>query len=205
MFTKPRNIESAFQLTRGICVVVILCAFGFCAYVKYESGKELKRAESKLYVLFAGKVFEAVASDRKENVPVEARDHVRTFHECLFTLAPDEKVIQGNISRSLYLADGSAKAFYDNLRESGYYGGVIAGNISQEIIVDSITLDMQRYPFYFRCYSTLRIIRPSSIVTRNLITEGDLRNVGRSDHNPHGFLIERWATLENRDLKIESR
>jgi hypothetical protein len=27
----------------------------------------------------------------------------------------------------------------------------------------------------------------------------------RSGNNPHGFLIERWSTIENKDLKIEKR
>jgi hypothetical protein len=60
-------------------------------------------------------------------------------------------------------------------------------------------------PYLFRCYATLKIIRSTSAVTRSLITQGYLRNVSRSDHNPHGFLIERWETLENKDLKIETR
>ena len=37
------------------------------------------------------------------------------------------------------------------------------------------------------------------------ITEGFLRNVARSDNNPHGFLIERWRVLENKDLKTLNR
>ena len=49
------------------------------------------------------------------------------------------------------------------------------------------------------------IIRATSTVTRNLITEGYLRNVSRSDNNPHAFLIEKWKTLENRDIKAEKR
>jgi hypothetical protein len=42
-------------------------------------------------------------------------------------------------------------------------------------------------------------------VTRDLVTEGWLRNISRSDNNPHGFLIERWNTIDNRDLKVENR
>jgi hypothetical protein len=32
-----------------------------------------------------------------------------------------------------------------------------------------------------------------------------LRNTGRSDNNPHGFLIEKWTILDNSDLKVEAR
>lgn len=161
--------------------------------------------QSKVYILANGKALEAYASDRKENIPVEARDHVKTFHQYFFTLDPDDKVIQFNITKALYLADASAKREYDNLKENSYYANIIAGNISQEIRIDSLTVSINEYPYYFRCYATQNIIRTTSTVSRNLITEGYLRNVSRSDNNPHGFLIERWTTIENRDLKIENR
>ena len=131
-----------------------------------------EREQGRVYVLTSGKVLEALASDRKENIPVEARDHIRSFHEYFFTLAPDEKVINANLARALYLADGSAKELYDNLKENGFYAGNVSGNINQEIGVDSITLDTNTSPFYFRCHATQRIIRPTTLVTRELVTEG---------------------------------
>ena len=103
------------------------------------------------------------------------------------------------------MADGSAKRTYDDLRENGYYAGIISGNISQRLTVDSIQVVTDNYPYRFRCYGRQEIVRPTSILTRSLVTEGQLRNVSRSDNNPHGFLIERWETIENRDLKTENR
>ena len=103
------------------------------------------------------------------------------------------------------MADASAKKQYNILKETGYYSNIIAGNISQQISIDSITVDIKVKPYFFHCYGIEKIIRPNSIVTRNLITKGYLRNVSRSDNNPHGFLIERWETLENKDIKTENR
>lgn len=205
MYGKSRNIESSFRLIRMSCVVLVLACFGFAAFTFYRASEEIGRAEGRVYVLAAGKVMEAIASDRRDNVLVEARDHVKTFHWLFFTLDPDEKVINDNLGRALYLADGSAKREYEALKESGYYAGVITGNISERIAVDSIRLDMTAYPFYFRLHGTETITRPTSTVTRDLVTEGYLREVSRSDNNPHGFLIERWAILSNRDLKTEGR
>jgi conjugative transposon TraK protein len=205
MFQQAKNIETAFQHIRLFTLVVIAGAFGFCCVVTGLAFRASERTEQRIYILASGKALEAVARDRKDNVAVEARDHIRNFHQDFFTLDPDEKVINGNLSRALYLADGSAKREYDDLKETGYYSGIIAGNISQEIAIDSIALDMTSYPYYFRCYASEKIIRPSSQVTRDLVTEGWLRNTSRSDNNPHGFLIERWAILDNRDLKVEAR
>ena len=205
MFTKPKNIETAFQQIRAFCFLVIVCAFAFSGYMAYESHQRVAAASEKIYILASGKTLEAFATDRKDNIPVEARDHITAFHLDFFTLDPDERVIQANITKALYLADGSAKRLYDNLKESGYFANIISGNISQQITVDSIALDTRSYPFYFRCFATQKIIRTTSIVTRDLITEGWLRNTSRSDNNPHGFLIERWNTIDNRDVKVENR
>jgi conjugative transposon TraK protein len=156
-------------------------------------------------VLANGKALQAFAGDRKDNIPVEARDHVKMFHQYFFSLDPDEKVIQSNMNKALYLADASAKKVYESLKENNYYTGIISGNISQQINVDSVFVNVETYPFYFKCYATEKIIRPSTMTTRSLLTEGYLRNVSRSDNNPHGFLIERWNTIENKDIKTINR
>jgi conjugative transposon TraK protein len=205
MFKQIKNIDRSFQHVRVFTIAVVAVSGVINGFAIYKTGQVMRQAGDRIYVLSSGKVLEAFAADRKENVPVEARDHVRTFHALFFTLDPDERVINTNITKALYLADGSAKRVYDNLKESSYYSGIISGNISQAVTVDSIQLDMKTYPFYFRCYATQTITRPTTVVTRDLVTEGYLRNVSRSDNNPHGFLIERWGILENRDIKAENR
>ena len=205
MFPNANNIETSFRHIRLFTMVVIVGCLSLCGLVTWLSYRSMARMQDRIYILASGKALEAVAQNRKDNIPVEARDHIRSFHQYFFTLDPDEKVINANLNRALYLADASAKRQYDDLKETGYYAGIIAGNVSQEISIDSIHLDMTGYPYYFRCYATEKIIRPSSLVTRDLLTEGWLRNTSRSDNNPHGFLIERWTILDNRDLKVEAR
>ena len=205
MFRQIKNIDAAFRHIKMFSVLLLAGCFSLCGYVLYKSYELSAQVQDRIYVLAGDKALEAYSSGRKDNIPVEARDHVSIFHQYFFTLDPDDKVIERNLARALYLSDGSAKRQYDNLKETGYYSNIISGNISQEINVDSVNVNIKLQPYYFKCYGTMRIIRPNSIVTRSLITEGFLRNVARSDHNPHGFLIERWATLENKDLKTENR
>jgi conjugative transposon TraK protein len=205
MFSKTRNIDRAFKHIKVFSLFLIVACVLLSSFVMYNSYNLAARTQEKIYVLANGKALEAIAADRKDNIPVEARDHVRMFHHWFFTLDPDEKVIQANITKALYLADASAKKQYDNLKENSYFSNIMSGNISQEISVDSVYVDVNRYPFYFECYGTQKIIRPTTIVSRNLITKGWLRNVSRSDNNPHGFLIEKWETLENKDIKTDAR
>lgn len=204
-FRQAKNIDTAFKYVRAFSMLLLLGCFLLCCYVLFKSYELSARLENRIYIMAGDKVLEAYSSARKDNVIVEARDHVKMFHTYFFSLDPDEKTIESNITRALYLADASAKKQYDNLKETGYYAGVISGNISQQVSVDSVLVDTRVAPYVFRCYATMQIIRPTSIVTRNLITQGLLRNVSRSDHNSHGFLIEKWETLENRDIKTEMR
>jgi conjugative transposon TraK protein len=205
MFKQLKNIDSAFRHIKMFSVLLVLACVCIAGYSLYTSERVLGKASQRIYILANGKILEAMAGDRKENIPVEARDHVRMFHHYFFSLDPDDQVIQANITKALYLSDQSAKTQYDNLKENSYYSNVISGNISQELTIDSVTVDLNKSPIYFQCYGQLKIIRPSTIVTRSLVTEGFLRSTARSDHNPHGFIIEKWKTLENHDLKTINR
>ncbi|WP_295093534.1 conjugative transposon protein TraK [uncultured Flavobacterium sp.] len=205
MFTKMKNIDTAFRHVRGFTIFVILGCTAITCYALYKSFTSVALMQDKVYILANGKALEAYASDRKDNVPVEARDHIKTFHQFFFSLDPDDKVIKANVTKALYLADNSVKRIYDDLKENGYYSGIISGNISQTVAIDSIRIDINEYPYRFKCFARQNIIRTTSILNRNLITEGTLRNVSRSDNNPHGFLIERFNTLENKDLGTVNR
>jgi conjugative transposon TraK protein len=205
MFQKTKNIDSAFRYIRLFTLAVVMASVIISIFIAYKSYQLASQAQQKIFILANGKALEAYSADRKDNIPVEARDHVKMFHHFFFTLDPDDKVIQANITKALYFADNSAKQQYDNLKENGYYSNMMAGNISQEIAMDSIIINIDVYPFYFRYKGEQKIIRPTTIVTRSLITEGYLRNVSRSDNNAHGFLIEKWRTLENKDLTTHNR
>lgn len=204
-FQQLKNIDTAFRQVRLFTLVVITGSLLLCGYSLYKSYRMVTDMHARIYILANGKALEAYSAERKDNIPVEARDHIRSFHHYFFTLDPDEKAISSTINRALYFADGSAKRQYDNLKENGYFVNLISGNVNQTIAVDSIHLDLDQLPFYFRCYATQSIIRTTSVVKRQLITEGFLRQVSRSENNSHGFLIERWATILNKDVQVKVR
>lgn len=147
----------------------------------------------------------ALSQDASRNRPVEAREHVRRFHELFFTMAPDRAAIESNVNRALYLSDKSAYAYYKDWSEKGYYNRIIAANLTQTVEIDSMQCNFDHYPYHIVTYARQIIIRESNITERSLITECDLRNATRSDHNPGGFLLERFQILENKDLKIMDR
>jgi conjugative transposon TraK protein len=141
MFTKAKNIDTAFQYIRTFSLIFLVGCVVMSSIVIFKTVRLVSEAQQHIYILANGKVLEAYAADRKDNIPVEARDHIEMFHHYFFTLDPDEKVINSNISKALYLSDVSAKKQYDNLKENGYYRNIISGNISQQIEVDTIDLN----------------------------------------------------------------
>ncbi len=203
MFTQFKNIDTAFRHIKRFSIFFIVGCTILSGFAVYKSFELVRTMQSKVYILANGKAIEAFSTTRKDNIQVELRDHIKTFHHYFFTLDPDDKVIRANIANALYLADESAKKTTDNLKEQGYYNNIISANISQEIEVDSISLDIGQYPYHFRCYATQRLIRSTSTAERRLVTQGYVRNVSRSDNNPHGFLIQRWETLENMDKPLK--
>src|SRR5882757_3959115 len=114
MFRKMKNFETAFQHVRGFTILITIGYFLTICYIEYNCKSAIAAIQNRLYILYNGKVLEAMSTDRKDNVAVEARDHVKTFHQLFFSLDPDDKVIQANLTRALYLADESAKKEYDN-------------------------------------------------------------------------------------------
>jgi conjugative transposon TraK protein len=204
MFQHFKNIDTAFNhIKRFSYLFLVLCTLlvGFCIYKSYQL---VDRAQNRVHILYNGKVLEALASDRKTNLPVELRDHIKVFHEDFFTLVPDDKQIAGTIGKALYLADGSAKTAYDNLREAGYFNNLVSGNISQQVTVDSIRLDLDHYPYGFTCYATEKLVRSTSTTMRNLVTAGKVSDLKtETDNNPHGFLIQGWQILQNADEGVK--
>ncbi len=85
-----KNIDTAFRSIRSFTIVVIIGCVVLCCFTLYKSFKLASEMQSKVYILANGKALEVYASDRNENIPVEAKDHVKTFHQYFFTLDPDD-------------------------------------------------------------------------------------------------------------------
>jgi conjugative transposon TraK protein len=175
----------------------------------YSTWKAYDFAEAqrqKIYVLDQGKsLMLALSQDLSQNRPVEAKEHVKRFHELFFTLSPDKSAIEGNIERALFLSDRSAFNHYRDLSEKGYFNRVISGNINQRVEIDSVICNFNVYPYDVKTYGRQYIIREKNITERSLITIGRLQNSVRSDHNPHGFILEGFTVLENKDIRILDR
>lgn len=205
MLNQLKHLDTAFiHLKFWTLVLISVCILGSVAVV-WTSFHAVRQANQQIYLISQDQVIKAFANPRDAVVEVEAKSHLRQFHQLLFTLSPDERLIESQLEEALYLGDRSVKFHLDNLRETGYFKKLLAANISQRVFVDSISLDDSLTDYPFRVYARQEIIRSSSILYRSLITAGNLRLIQRSPTNPHGFLIENWEVLENRDIHQKAR
>ncbi len=202
-FKTLRNIENSFRLIRLYTLVFAVLCISVTGYALWHSYRFAEQQRQKIYVLDNGKsLMLALSQDASINRPVEAREHVRRFHELFFTLAPDKDAIESNMNRAFNLADKSVFDYYKDLSEKGYYSRIISGNVQQRIEVDSVVCNFDTYPYAVRTYAKQFIIRSSNITRRTLITSCYLVNSVRSDNNPQGFNIEKFAVIENRDIEV---
>ncbi|SHG42744.1 conjugative transposon protein TraK [Dysgonomonas macrotermitis] len=205
-FKSLKNIETSFKQLRIFSIVFLcMCALvtGYSVYSAYNFAEAQRQ---KIYVLDDGKsLMLALSQDLSQNRPVEAREHVRRFHELFFTLSPDKSAIESNINRALLLSDKSAFNYYKDLSEKGYYNRIISGNINQTVQIDSVACNLDAYPYQVVTYGKQMIIRESNITERSLITSCRLLNSVRSDNNPHGFTIEGFEVRENKDIRVLAR
>lgn len=200
IFKTLSNIEKTFRFGRTMAIIAVVCSFLFAGIVVVLSYIEIEQSRQKIYVLDRGKsLILALQQDMMQNRPVEARDHIRMFHELFFTLAPDNEAINSNMRRAFELADQSAYNYYKDLLEAGYYNRIIRANILQRIDIDSIVCDFDKYPYEATTYGKQTIIRESVRHSRTLITTCELKNTTRSDNNPHGFLIRNLRIVENKE------
>ena len=205
-FKSLNNIETSFKQIRFFGIVFICLCAGIVGYSVWNAYTFAEAQRQKIYVLDGGKsLMLALSQDLSQNRPVEAREHVKRFHELFFTLSPDKNAIESNVRRALFLVDKSAFAYYRDLQEKGYYNRIISGNINQNVQIDSVSCNFDTYPYMAGTYARQLIIRESNITERSLVTRCNLINSVRSDNNPHGFTMESFEIVQNRDLRVIDR
>ena len=120
-FRSLTNIETSFKQIRLYAAAFVVLCIVITGIVVYSSYAFANRQREKIYVLDNGKsLILALSQDAAANRPVEAREHVRRFHELFFTVAPDKDAIEKNMERAFLLCDKTAYDYYRDLAEKGF-------------------------------------------------------------------------------------
>lgn len=199
------NIETSFRKMKVItvasvvaCVTVCICSFAIAGWTIIETGNQV-------FVIDKGSAVMAQRTEEDANRDLEATDHVTRFHELMFNLSPNAESIKRNTDKALIMSDRSAYDYWSDLSERGFYQRLVSANISQEIVIDSVKLEMNTYPYEARTYGRLFMLRESNITAYQLETSCRLVDVERSPGNPHGMMIEKFRVTRNENLGTRNR
>ncbi|MFI5160488.1 MAG: conjugative transposon protein TraK [Sphingobacteriales bacterium] len=194
-----KNIEAKVRLATWLSAGSFATAIIISITALYFAGRQVNASRKSIYILAGNIPIMANQADMQMNRPAEYRADVDLFHSLFFSLTPDDKYIEYQLKKAMYLVDESGVQQYNDLKENGYFNSILSSSSVLTLRTDSIQIDMQRK--YFKYFGKLKIDRRSSTVIRSLITEGNLKDIPRSDNNPHGVLITNWKTIENKDLE----
>lgn len=198
-----KSIDDKIRINKLLSMsVVITCCITSIVAIYFGYAATIN-AEKTIYVLSDNTPIMALRTDFDVNRPVEYRAQIDYFHSLFFNLTPDDKFIESQMKKAMYLIDESGVQQYRNMKEKGWFASIIGSNSVVKLITDSIDLDMSSKTFVF--YGKQVIDRKTSRVTRTLITSGNLKDIPRSENNAHGILIENWKTLENKELSFQER
>lgn len=198
-----KNLENKIKLATilsSLCIIgsVVISIFSFII-----ARGQVADAHKKIYVLDGNVPVLVRQTDMAVTNSIEAKANIEAFHHLFFTLSPDDKYISYTMKKAMYLIDETGLAQYNALKEKGFYNNIVGTSTICSIFCDSIKLDEKKMEFIY--YGRQRIERRTSILYRQLITAGGLRQVPRSENNPYGFLLTNWRTLKNKDLEERTK
>lgn len=193
-----KNIESKIKMATILSILSFVVSLTIVITSFIFTSKQMAESRKSIYILDNGTPILAKQTDQQVNRPVEYRAHIDLFHTIFFTMTSDEKYIESQMRKAMYLIDETGIQQYNNLKEKGFFSQIMSSSAVLTIQTDSIQIDLPKKSF--RYYGKQRIERKTSYVVRSLITEGSFEDVPRSQNNPHGIIIQRWRTLENRDV-----
>lgn len=198
-----KNLENKIKLVTIVCCVFLAGCVVISMSSIWTARSMVADAQKKIYVLDGTVPLLVERTTMDETLDVEAKSHVERFHHLFFTLAPDDKYIKYTMDKAMYLVDETGLAQYNTLKERGFYNNIMGTSAVFSIYCDSINFDPQKMEFKY--YGRQRIERRTSILTRELVTAGQLKRVPRTDNNPHGLLIVNWRTLLNKDIEQKTK
>src|SRR5574344_2576666 len=198
-----KNLENKVKLVTIVCSLFLIGCVVISISSIWTAKTMVNDAQQKVYVLDSNVPILVNRTTMEETLDIEARSHVEMFHHYFFTLAPDDKYIKYTMEKAMYLIDESGLAQYNALKEKGFYGNIMGTSAVFSIFCDSISFNKDNMSFIY--YGRQRIERRTSVLMRELVTEGFVKRVPRTENNPHGLLIVNWRTILNKDIDQKTK
>jgi len=201
MKTPYKNIYEVLKLNRFIVLAVIVLAMlstvvsSIISYKMYDKSLNGSFAIGK-----NGEVIPLQWVQERENLEVEALEHLRLFHTYFYGL--DATTFESNIEKALWLGNSTVDNVYRQKKADGVYNRLMQYSLVQKVISINSEIDLTAEPYPFKTVTVFQINRGSIIDTYELVSTGKLLHLEKRNFpkNTHGLLITNY--FENTLKKV---
>lgn len=196
-----KTITGSFTNMKLVTIVSVVCAclvaFGCVGYTMYA----MNQSRRQVFVIDNGQVLTASSQDAAISIRDRIEFQSRYFHKLLFTITPNREVMTRNVEDALKISDRTVYNYYQDLNEKRHYARMYQNAASQDIVVDSVRIDISRKPYRVATFSTLTITRASNMSKSILVTHCNMREVNMNAKNMQGLQIENFEVLRNDEIR----
>lgn len=197
------NYKTVYSGLKLIALVTIVGSMLFSATIFIYSWQKMTSAKNTIYVIDAtGNV--AVASGQAIDLKTrqfEYEDHVKDFYKLWYQF--DQNSFKRNVEQGLILVGECGKELYNEYKSQDMYNLLQSKNISTEVMVSEIKIDVTQNPIrgYIKGIQTIK--RLNGEAKRNMNCTFSIYDVDRSQDNSHGCKIEDWKVVDNNEINSE--
>ena len=199
MKTPYIHIYKVLRLNRFIVLSVLLMAFISSLISLYQVRKVQQDFLNKAFAIGeAGTVLPLELVNQKDQLAVEARSHLDSFHRYFYDLNTSN--YKDNLEKALWLGNSSVDQVYRQKKADGVYNRLLQYSLVQQVTRVETSIELSEPPYSFETTTWFEINRGRNVERYQLVTSGELLRVDRSfPHNPHGLLITNY--FENQLIK----
>jgi hypothetical protein len=204
MKTPYKNIYEVLKTNRFIVLTVVTMAMLSTIVSSIISFKMYhKSLDGSFAIGKNGEVIPLQWVQQKENLEVEALEHLRLFHTYFYDL--DAINFENNIEKALWLGNSTVDAVYRQKKADGVYNRLMQYSLVQKVISIDSEIDLKTEPYPFKTTIVFQINRGSIIDSYELVTTGKLLHLEQRNFpkNTHGLLITDY--FENTLKKVDNR
>ena len=144
-----KNIENKIRLALFISLGSFIASIAITLIVSMYAYRQVADARQSIYILDNNVPIIAKQTNMQLNRPAEYKASVNLFHSTFFSLSPDNKYIDYQMNRAMYLIDESGALQYNNLKEKGFFSSILSSSSVLTLQTDSIHLVMVKKHFVF--------------------------------------------------------
>ncbi|GMN08427.1 hypothetical protein MTsPCn5_38160 [Croceitalea sp. MTPC5] len=206
MKTPYKNIYEVLKNNRFIVLAVVAMSMLSTLVSSIVSYKMYDKALNGSFAIGnQGEVIPLQWVQQKENLEVEALEHLRLFHNYFYDLDPAN--FENNIEKALWLGDSSVDNVYRQKKADGVFNRLMQYSLVQKVISIESEIDLAKEPYAFSTKTVFQINRGTMTDTYEMVTTGALIHLENRHFpkNTHGLLITNYFENTLKKIDYENR